>query len=452
MRRHLLRSSCAAFVVAGLPAQIDTITEARVREAVSWLADDARAGRASPSPGLEEAAGWLGKRFAAAGLKQVVENSWYHDYTVPGVLHSAKDATLTLERGQGADKKTFVLAPGTDVRLWRGGDATSGEGEACTVALAGDPVLRQMLRVDAARRPTVIEIAEDHPYWKQAAEDRTLAGSVRGASRPVFLVRTGLLPPAAGKESSWTATWKAPAAAKVDVTLHNVVALLPGTDKQDEYVVVSAHYDHIGVGEGTGGDTIYNGADDDATGTTAVLLLAEALAKEPAPRRSVLFVCFSAEEIGLRGSRAFVEKPPVPLDHIVVDVNLEMIGRPEEGKAGKAWITGSDLSDFASICTEALGKQGVGVVDFGMAGMLFAQSDNYSFAQRGIVAHSLSAGSLHADYHQPTDEVSRLDLPHMTRIVRGLHDVVRAFADREAKPAWTEAGKQRIERMQQRRK
>jgi Zn-dependent M28 family amino/carboxypeptidase len=211
-------------------------------------------------------------------------------------------------------------------------------------------------------------------------------------------------------------------------------------------VVVSAHYDHIGTGNPADGDAINNGADDNATGTTAVVLLAEALAKTPL-RRSVLFVCFSAEERGLRGSAAFCDKPPVPLEKIVCNLNIEMIGRPEEGKQGKAWITGHDLSDFAAIAKQALERRSVGLVDFPMSGNLFAASDNFSFVRHGIVAHSISAGSLHEDYHRPGDEVDKLDIAHMTTFVTALCEFVRELADREAAPAWNDAGRKRLERL-----
>ncbi|MBP8301520.1 MAG: M20/M25/M40 family metallo-hydrolase [Planctomycetes bacterium] len=434
---------------AVLPAQIDTITEARVREAVSWLADDARAGRDTPSQGLEDAAQWLAKRFEAAGLQQGTKGSWFHEYTLPGLRVDSREIELKLVRKHKDKETTLDLQPDVDVRLWRAADTASGETEATTVAQADDPVLQRLLGAESGRRPIVIEVPTDHPFWLGAAGARTMLGGRRAAARPIFLVKKGLFPelPTDGTEATWTATWKAPAPEKVEIPLKNVVGMIPGTTKRDEYVIVSAHYDHIGTGSPAEGDSINNGADDDASGTTAVLLLAEALAREKPPARNILFVCFSGEEKGLRGSAAFAEHPPVPREQIVANINIEMIGRPEEGKQGMAWITGADLSDFAAIAGDALQLQGVALTEFRMAGQLFAQSDNYSFAKYGIVAHSLSAGSLHKDYHRPSDEVAKLDIPHMTKITRGLFEVVRAFADREPKPVWSEAGKKRIERL-----
>jgi hypothetical protein len=432
-----------------LSAQVDTITEARVREAVSWLADDAREGRDTPSPGLEESAQWLAKRFEAAGLQQIVKGSWFHDYTLPGLRVDSREIELKLVRKHKDKDATFELKPDVDVRLWRAADTASGEDEATTVAQSDDPVLQRLLGAESGRRPIVIEVPTDHPYWLASAGARSMLGGRRAAARPIFLVRKGLFPdlPGDGTEPTWVATWKASVPEKIEIPLKNVVAMIPGSTKRDEYIVVSAHYDHIGKGNPVAGDSINNGADDDASGTTAVVLLAEALAREKPPARSILFVCFSGEEKGLRGSAAFADHPPVPREQIVADINIEMIGRPEEGKQGKAWITGTNLSDFTAIAGDALKKENVELTDFRMAGQLFAQSDNYSFARFGIVAHSLSAGSLHKDYHRPSDEVAKLDIPHMTKITRGLFDVVRAFADRDAKPEWSEAGKKQLERM-----
>ena len=441
----VLSSTCGALV-----CQAAAITVQRVREAVTWLAADERAGRGTGSPEIEQAALWLAQRFEAAGLTQVQQGSWMHEFTLPGLVLDSGAVKMKLVRKMGAEAKEVVLEPDRDVRLWTPADVSEGRDEACTVARSDDPVMQRLLGAASARRPMVIEVAEDHPHWLRAKGEHSVVISRRAAARPVFLVRNSVLPPlpedAQNAEITWLATWSVGAAKKTDVPQKNVMALLPGTTAKDQYVVVSAHYDHLGTGNPVNGDAIYNGADDDATGTTAVVLLAEALAKTPL-RRSVLFVCFSAEERGMLGSAAFCAKPPVPLEKIVCNLNIEMIGRPEQGQEGKAWITGVDLSDFAEIAKPALERRSVGLVDFQMSRQLFAQSDNVSFARRGVVAHSLSAGSLHEDYHRPSDEVDKLDIAHMTKIVIALLEVVRELADREAAPAWSEAGGKWLERV-----
>jgi Peptidase family M28 len=443
-------SSLSWFLLAlPLAAQTSPITEARVRETVSWLAADERAGRDTGSAELVAAGEWISARFAAAGLQPLQEGNWYHEFPLPGFQLDVREARLELVRKVGTETKKIELVPDQDFRQWKVAEALTGADDACTVAMLDDPVLQQLLTAGSARRSIVIEVAEDHPYWLRAAAAHKVLGSRRQASRPVFLVRRGVLPPPPGdgREAIWTASWTLPAPEKVEVPQFNVVAMLPGAAKKDEYVVVSAHYDHVGTGREVDGDRIYNGADDNATGTTAVLLIAEAMAKQPPPARSVLFVCFTGEERGLVGSAAFCNRPPVPLAQVVANINIEMIGRPAVGNEGKTWITGVELSDFGAIAGPALQRAGVELVDFAMSKQLFAASDNYSFVKKGVVAHSFSAGSLHADYHQPGDEVDQLDLVHMTKIVQGLHEVVREFADREARPAWNEAGRARLDKL-----
>jgi hypothetical protein len=455
----MMRSHCPlfAFVAAALWAgpvcaqtatAAEGLTEAHVTEVVSWLAADERAGRDTGSPELEATAEWLAQHFEAAGLKPGAGDSFFHAWSMSGVRLDSGAVSVVLHRKVGELSTEVPLVAGEDVRWWRPSDTLADTDESCTVALADDPVLQQMLNAKSARRTIVIEVADTDPYWQQAAGEHSLLGGRRQASRPVFLIRKGVLPPppADGAEVTWSATWSVPEAPKADVPLRNVVALLPGTTKKDEYVVVSAHYDHIGIGRPIDGDAIHNGADDDASGTTAVLLLAGAMQRQPPPVRSVLFVCFAGEEKGLKGSAAFCDRPPVPLERIVANLNIEMIGRPEPGNEGKAWITGAEYSDFAKIVEAPLQRAGVLLVDFRMATQLFAQSDNWSFVQKGIVAHSLSAGSLHADYHRPSDEVAKLDLPHMTRIIGALLPAVRELADRDAVPRWNEKGRKFGER------
>ena len=451
----LLLTAPLLLAVVSVRAQQERVTEERVREVVTWLASDERNGRDTGSRELEAASQWLAARFEEAGLQQVRKGSWFHEFSLPGVQIDSAAVKLTLTRKVGDASKDFVFEADKDVRQMLPSDGLEGE-ELCTVAAAGDPVLQRLMRARSARRPVIIETSVEHAFWEQAAGVHTVLSGRRQAARPMLLVREGLLPPAPGGERivEWTAAWSVGAPVALDVTQRNVMAKLPAdpsSPHKDEYIVVSAHYDHVGVGVGKDGDNIYNGADDNATGTTAVVLLAEALAGQRL-QRNVLFVCFAAEERGLRGSQAFCARPPVPLEKVVANLNIEMLGRPESGKQKQCWFTGAGYSDFASVCEAALAGAGVGVVDFRMGNQLFWASDNASFVRKGIVAHSVSAGSLHDDYHQPGDEVGKLDVGHMTAIIRGLCDVTKALADRDAPPAWNDKGEQAIERTLRRRR
>jgi len=435
------------------------ITEARVRELVSWIAADERMGRDCPSPGLEATAVWLQERFAAAGLEPPSPGQWRHRYTLPGQRLDSRKVQLSITLGSGAEQKKLVLTGDADVRLLAASAVASGSDDNASLVRAEDPRLARQLRMGAGRRATVLEVPADHPLWQACAGEREVLSRRLRGSAPVFLVRAGALPaaPAGGDDDGPAAcavAWQGAEAPAADVELTNVVGVLRGSSKPDEYVMVSAHYDHIGIVPPIAGDAICNGADDDASGTTAVVMLAEALQKGPPPKRSVAFVAFSAEEKGLRGSRAFAENPPLPLAAIVADVNIEMIGRPNAEYEHKAWITGSGYSDFAAIAGPALARAGIGLVEpeMAVAVHLFEQSDNLPLAQHGVVAHSISAGAvpLQPDYHQPSDEVGKLDIAHMTAVIRALREVVVAFADRDERPAFNDAGKAHLEQLNSR--
>jgi hypothetical protein len=220
----------------------------------------------------------------------------------------------------------------------------------------------------------------------------------------------------------------------------NVVGVLDGRDPvlKNEIVLVDAHFDHVGIGRAVNGDSIYNGADDDVSGVTAVLAIARQLAAGPAPKRTVLFVTTTGEEAGLLGTRWFIDHPPIPLTQFVANLEIEMIGRPDSlaGGAGKAWLTGCERSTMG----EQLAAAGIPIVaDRRPEQRFFERSDNIAFARRGIVAHTLSTYNLHADYHQPSDDAAHVDLEHMAAVINAGANAVRGLAD-GPKPEWKPGG------------
>ena len=232
----------------------------------------------------------------------------------------------------------------------------------------------------------------------------------------------------AGKEIAATVS----AQEQIEVPVRNVIAVLRGSDEtlSKEAIMISAHLDHIGtVSEGE--DRINNGADDNATGVTAVLALADAFSSLPVrPRRSLIFATFWGEEKGLLGSKEFAKTPTWPLDKLIANVNIEMVGRPEADAREKAWMTGWKHSNLGSLMNAGASRVGVTIFDRSDVGeMLYTRSDNYSLVQKGVIAHSFSAGSLHPDYHQPSDEWEKLDIPHMTRVIQGLFAGTLSIAD-----------------------
>ncbi len=185
------------------------------------------------------------------------------------------------------------------------------------------------------------------------------------------------------------------------------------------------------------GDSIYNGADDNASGTTAVLELARALARAQ-PRRTVVFALMAGEEVGLIGTRWYIQHPMFPLEKTVANLNVEMVGRPDTavGGAGRAWLTGFERSTMGALFAAA----GLAILpDARPSFRFFERSDNIAFARLGIPAHTLSSYDMHSDYHKPSDEMQRIDVAHMATLIEGAIRAVRILADGE-RPTWNPGG------------
>lgn len=233
----------------------------------------------------------------------------------------------------------------------------------------------------------------------------------------------------------------------------NVLARLPGADPdlRDEYLVLSAHFDHVGVGAPIDGDSIYNGADDNGSGTAALLEVARALAELPPeqrPRRSVLFAHVSGEEKGLLGSRWWVDHPTVPIRDVVANVNIDMIAgdtHPDTvAVLGKDYSSLGPLMDGVNAEHEELGL--TTVPDLWPDEGLFFRSDQYNFMREEIPALFLFAG-FHECYHRPCDELDFVSPDKAARIARLVAYTVLELANRDEPPAWTEPGLTEVRRI-----
>ncbi|RKY18729.1 MAG: hypothetical protein DRQ55_12545 [Planctomycetota bacterium] len=218
----------------------------------------------------------------------------------------------------------------------------------------------------------------------------------------------------------------------------NVVGLLPGTGPSDEVIILSAHYDHLGLAD-AGADRVFNGADDDASGVAMVLELARALAAGRPPYRTVMAVLVTGEEKGLLGSRAYVAGAPVPIEYTVAALNFEMVGRPDEslGGRGRLWLSGWERTTLGA----ELEAAGLPVFADPYPGQnFFLRSDNISFARVGIPAQTLSSFALHSDYHRVSDEVGTLDFDHMALAGEAALAVVDGLVTGALTPTWLPGG------------
>lgn len=219
---------------------------------------------------------------------------------------------------------------------------------------------------------------------------------------------------------------------------YNIVGWIEGTDPKlkDEFVVIGAHYDHIGMAlQPVEGDSIYNGADDNATGTTAVAELVNYYAKSKSNKRSILFCFFSAEEKGLLGSRHLAAKLKQQDFNIYVMLNFEMIGVPMK-KDFDAFITGYSVSNMAEKLNEYAGKKMIGYLEFEMKYQLFRASDNYPFyTEFKVPSHTLSTTDMETFpyYHHVNDEFEVMDTKHMTAFIQDIIPVVEKTVNAETR-------------------
>lgn len=482
---------------ASLRTAAETITASDMYDRIAFLASDDLRGRDTPSPGLEAAARWIADELASFGLEPGAADGWFQRYPFPAValdvdetrFHVSAGATHTFTYGadfwadagrptepagmvyvgpelaeDAAVEDRVVLArldglPEHGRRGWRlERDARrQAYGTRRRAATAGATAVAFVLD------PAVSE--EDVRRLAQAAEepDRVLGDPARDSTLPVFYLRheAGLrIFRMAGLDGSTllardtvdrpvplsgaTVTAMAGRAPVDEARPPNVVGVLRGSDPelQNSYVVITAHMDHVGVGRpDETGDSIYNGADDDASGTSVLVEVAEALATlEARPRRSVMFVAVSGEEKGLLGSRWFVNHAPVPLDSMVANVNIDMVGR---NAPDSIVVIGQEYSSMGPL-VRSIGADNpeLGLTiseDLWPEERFFFRSDHFNFAAKEIPALFFFSGT-HEDYHRPGDEVDEIDTDKTARVGRLVLYLVHAVADSETPPRWDPEG------------
>lgn len=234
------------------------------------------------------------------------------------------------------------------------------------------------------------------------------------------------------------------------IIARNVVGLLRGSDPQlrDTYVIVSAHYDHLGTLKTAGnlsknsrpinGDEIFNGANDDGSGTVSVIEIAKALAKgKHRPKRSIVFIAFCGEERGELGSQYYVRHPLFPLDQTVAEINIEQVGRSDSdlGK-GNATLTGYDYTDMTAAVERSAKMSRVPLVRTKETDPYFQASDNFSFARAGIPDFTFATSYEFPDYHGLKDEWQKIDFPELAKVDRLLARVIWSVSNNQNAPKW----------------
>jgi hypothetical protein len=407
MRIPLLLVVCILVVGCSSESPEPEITRTEVERVLTTLAADDMEGRSAFGSAIERAADFIAGELEAAGLEPLpgAEGFW-QSFPVSGFVVESLAVELD-GQALGADR-VLVRAGGPGVE-WSGSDDVTVIRVPATEppaglmgALRGAPGDALVL-VDEAHREVFEGVRPflERPRFRTTPEPGPTQVFVLGsAAAETFSVRVS--------------------AAQETREMSNVVGTLPGR-RTDEIVLFSAHYDHIGIQAPVDGDSIANGANDNASGTAAVISLARYFAAMGQPERTLLFAAFTAEEAGGLGSRYFSEQ--LAPDRIVAMFNIEMIGKPAVGGPNTAWITGFDRSDFGAILQRAVeGTEYSFYADPYPDQELFYRSDNATLARLGVPAHSISTTPIDVDtdYHRVSDEVSTLDLDHTTNTIRAI--------------------------------
>jgi len=447
-----------------LPDPDPEITAAELEHHVRFLASDELRGREAGTPDAVRAARYLARALEQAGcrpagddgtfLQAVPLEQWVHEQA-PELVVTTSDGS-ELSGTYGVDFETYV----------RGTPRSTGVIEVLPVSgpndLPAEVSSELALFLDGPRRQTFGWLGERGLSFE--GWGLFLRADPSGPGEPSAGPRSGI-GPAGGDAADGVdyLTLKGDLAGKllaseiatVELTFHarrvaiddyNVIGRIDGVGTGEhpelarETIVYSAHYDHIGTRPADGdADTVFNGADDDASGTAAVLELAQAFAADEPPARTLLFLLASGEEKGLIGTRYYLDHPSVPLDQTVANLNFEMIGRPDELVGpGKLWLTGFERTTLGA----AFRAAGFDVVaDERPEQNFFQRSDNYAFAVLGIVGQTLSSYNLHEDYHNVTDEADTLDYEHMQAATRSAYSAARLLSQGHISPEWLPGGK-----------
>ncbi len=234
-----------------------------------------------------------------------------------------------------------------------------------------------------------------------------------------------------------------PDAAIAPAKVRNVIGVLRGSDPRlaDTYILVTAHYDHLGVRSDGEGDRIFNGANDDGSGVVSVIELANALASlQPRPKRSIVFMTYYGEEMGLVGSRYYSAHPLLPIEKTIANINIEQVGRADDEDnpgRGQASVTGMDYSDVGDVLAKAGVMQGVRIFkNERNSDQYFSRSDNRPLADLGVPAHTLSASYSFPDAHRVSDHEDKIDYENMAHINRALALALLMMANAEVEPQW----------------
>ena len=467
-------------VTPDVRAMLDRVSGDSLRGHLSFIASDALEGRNTPSRGLDIAAEYIAAQFRRAGLEPAGDDGYFQtanfvlaDTPMDAFQLKLQAGTQTVNLGSGQvsfNLNREVSYSGSAIKI----DYSDAAARSALKLedVGGKAIITEIpdsRRAEGARRLEMYYARQEFLERMRALKVALVLSIDRLGTRGV--VQTRLVdpedrragaqppnPPVLTLHSAQAAKLfdEAKAGLNVSITvaapverpvrLRNVIGVLRGSDPslKDTCVLLTAHYDHLGVRPEMAGDNIFNGANDDASGTVSVIELASALATlKQRPRRSIIFMTFFGEEKGLLGSRYYGRHPVFPIEKTVANINLEHVGRTDstEGpQLANASVTGFDFSEVGTIL-EAAGKlTGIRVYKHEQnSDSFFARSDNQALADRGVPAHTLCTAFEFSDYHQPGDHWDKIDYANMEKVDRTVGLALVMIANNPEAPKWNEA-------------
>jgi len=478
----------AAQLTPEVKSVLDKVSADSLRGHLSFLASDLLEGRGTPSRGLDLAAEYIAAQFRRAGLEAIGDDGYFQTADWPidepspdhfeVVFHLADgDVRVPIDRIslkyglQALDlRRVRLLKLGADagaVDKRPGSDLVKDK-----VILVEDPdvqgaSLQDRNQARSARNRVRGRLFEERAALLVSVDRQSTIGSGLAPSRrmvpfspegktsaavrisqtpelilhdPDLIKRLDSIPKGG---TAVTVSFKLAAPVRTTAKVRNVIGLLRGADPKlrDTYVLVTAHYDHLGLSNSETGDRTFNGANDDGSGTVSVIELASALtAVATRPKRSLIFMTFFGEERGLLGSRYYVRHPVVPLDRTVADVNLEQLGRTDASDGPQnsaASLTGFDYSSLGTTFQLAGQRLGIRVSKSDrFSDRYFRASDNFAFAERGIPAHTVCVAYQYPDYHGLGDHWQKVDYTNMARVDRMIGLGLLTLANDPEPPKW----------------
>ena len=471
-------AASAAPLSPDVEATLQHISANSLRGHLSFIASDLLEGRGAPSRGLDLAAEYIAAQFRRAGLEPLGDDGYFQtanwtlaEPNLDGFALNVGGIALTREQ------VSFDIVPavqGKDAGVVKADYGNLAALEALGAAVAGKVVVTEIVRKSvrseaeylaqvkerdaflarmAALKPLLLlDVERTHPAGNSGGKGRLVdpenpphdSGVARVTIHGADAVRWFDALPAGtgGTKVSVTLSASRTRPAK----LRNVAGVLRGSDPalKDSYVMVTAHYDHLGMRANGTGDTIYNGANDDGSGTVSVIEIADALAAmKQRPKRSVVFMTVFGEELGLLGSRYYGRHPLVPVAKTVADINLEQVGRTDSSEGeqrNNASMTGFDFTDMGPIFAQAGEQTGIKVSKHAVnSDAYFGLSDNQALADQGVPAHTLCVSFEYPDYHGVGDHWEKVDYDNMAKVDRMVALGVLTIANNAKAPAWNAA-------------